>query len=106
MLKVPNSPKYIQQAQNYQIESAHKLAECLQVHRRSYGLKHIPSQMVSATQIALGVMAQQMETTEEFKDAFAELCHFAISLSEKYKETAAVISEIGDQVLQHHPILH
>lgn len=80
------------------------MAECLQVHRRSYGLKHIPRQMVSATQTALRVMAQQIKTTDEFKDEFAELCDFAISLSDKYKETAAVISDIGEHVLQHHPI--
>lgn len=80
------------------------MAECLRVHRRSYGLKHIPSQMVSATQIALRVMAQHLETTEEFRDAFAELCDFAIALSEKYKETAAVISDIGEHYIEASPV--
>ncbi|KAK9847630.1 hypothetical protein MYU51_018497 [Penicillium brevicompactum] len=93
-------PQIARQARIYQIKSAHEMAQCLHIHRRSYGLKHIPSQVVGATQIGLRVMIRHFEDSDESRQAFAELCRFGMSLSSKYQETANVVQEIKTKALQ------
>lgn len=93
-------PQFAQQARFYQTKSAHEMAQCLQIHRRSYDLKHIPSQMVSATQIGLRVTIRHLEESDESRQAFAELCRFGMSLGSKYQEIANVIREIRTDAMQ------
>lgn len=77
------------------------MAECLRAHRRAYSLKHIPSQMGSAVQIGLRVLARHSDDSDESRQAFAELCRFGMSLSYKHKETAKVMKDIRVKGLQH-----
>jgi hypothetical protein len=99
-LNDPGHPQFVQQARFYQTKSAHELAQCLQVHRQAYGLKHIPSQMADATQTGLRVLLRHMEDGDESKQAFAELCRFGVALSYRSQQTANLLNEIRNSVLQ------
>ncbi|CAG8376373.1 unnamed protein product [Penicillium salamii] len=97
----PAEPRLTQEVQYYQTRSAYEMAECLRAHRRAYSLKHIPSQMGSAVQIGLRVLARHSDDSDESRQAFAELCRFGMSLSYKHKETAKVMKDIRVKGLQH-----
>jgi hypothetical protein len=75
-------------------EQAEAMAQCLRVHRQSYGLKHVPSQVVDAVQTALRVLVHQLDDTENAKNAFTEICRFGIALSQKFQPTAEAIKAI------------
>ena len=76
------------------------MAQCLRLHRRSYGTKHVPSQMVSATQAGLRVMICHFDISDESMQAFAELSLFGTTFGYKYKETASAMREIRTKVTQ------
>lgn len=75
-------------------EHAEEMARCLRVHRQSYGLKHVPSQVVDAVQTALRVLALQLDDTDDARNAFTELCRFGITLSQKFQPTAEAVQAI------------
>ncbi|CAG8020178.1 unnamed protein product [Penicillium olsonii] len=100
MFNDPAHPQFAQEAQDHQTRSAHEMAQCLRLHRRSYGTKHVPSQMVSATQAALRVMICHFDISDESMQAFAELSLFGTTFGYKYKETASAMREIRTKVTQ------
>jgi hypothetical protein len=73
---------------------AEEMARCLQVHRQSYGLKHVPSQVVDAVQTALRVLVHHLDDTDDARNAFTELCRFGIALSQKFQPTAEAVQDI------------
>lgn len=75
-------------------EQAEEMAECLRVHRQSYGLKHIPSQVIDAVQTALRVLVHQLDDSDDTRNAFTELCRFGIALSQKFQPTAETVHAI------------
>ena len=75
-------------------EQAEEVAQCLRVHRQSYGLKHVPSQVVDAVQTALHILVHHLDDTDNTKNAFTELCRFGIALSQKFQPTAEAIHAI------------
>ncbi|KXG54107.1 Transcription factor [Penicillium griseofulvum] len=94
ILNDPNQPQFVRQARYYQVKSAQETAQCLRVHRLSYGLKHIPSQIVDAVQLSIRILVHQLEESDESRKAFAELCQFGTALSHRFKQTSDVIHEI------------
>lgn len=70
------------------------MAQCLRIHRQSYGIKHIPSQLADAVQGALRVLAHRLEDLGEAKQAFIELCRFGVAMGQKFKSTAVTIQTI------------
>ncbi|KAJ9492298.1 hypothetical protein VN97_g902 [Penicillium thymicola] len=99
MLKDPHQPESVRDARYYQVESAKETAQCLRIYRQSYGLKHIPSQVVDAVQTGLRVLVRELEESDESRQAFAELCRFGAALSYRFKQTADVIHEIRKNAL-------
>lgn len=99
MLKDPHQPQSIRDAQYYQVKSAEETAQCLRIHRQSYGLKHISSQIVDAVQTGLRILVHQLEESDESRQAFAELCRFGTVLSHRFKQTADVIHEVRKNAL-------
>jgi hypothetical protein len=99
ILKDPHQAQYSQQAQHYQVKSSVEMAQCLRIHRQTYGLKHIPSEMVDATQTGLRILAHQLDDSDEARQAFIELCRFGMALSRRFKQTADVIQEIRKNAL-------
>ncbi|KAJ5963790.1 Transcription factor [Penicillium vulpinum] len=99
ILNDPHQPQVVRQAQFYQVKAAEEMAQCLRIHRQSYGLKHIPSQIVDAVQTGLRILVHQLEESEESRQAFAELCRFGTALSHRFKQTADAIHEIRKNAL-------
>ncbi|KAJ5176089.1 uncharacterized protein N7482_001966 [Penicillium canariense] len=83
-----------QQLQRTWCEQAEGMAECLRIHRQSYGLKHVPSQVADAVQTALRTLVHQLDVTGNAKHAFIELCRFGIVLSQKFQPTAETVRAI------------
>lgn len=98
-MKDPNQPELVRQAHLFQVKYVEETAQCLHIHRQSYGLKHIPSQIVDAIQTGLRVLVSQLEERDESKEAFVELCRFGAALSHRFKQTADVIQEIRKNAL-------
>ncbi|KAJ5483228.1 hypothetical protein N7530_002474 [Penicillium desertorum] len=99
ILNDPHQPQSVRQARFYQVKSVEETAQCLRIHRQSYGLKHIPSQIVDAIQTGLRILVPQLEESDESRQAFAELCRFGTALSHRFKQTADVIHEIRKNAL-------
>ncbi|KAJ5705147.1 hypothetical protein N7536_000836 [Penicillium majusculum] len=99
MLKDPHQPQSVRDARYYQVKSAEETAQCLRIHRQSYGLKHISSQIVDAVQTGLRILVHQLEESDESRQAFAELCRFGTALSHRFKHTADVIHEVRKNAL-------
>ncbi|KAJ5747544.1 uncharacterized protein N7511_009240 [Penicillium nucicola] len=99
ILNDPHQPQLVQQAQYYQMKSAEEMAQCLRIHREAYGLKHIPSRMVDATQTGLQILACQMNDNEELRQAFVEFSRFGAALGKRFQRTADTIHEISAQAL-------
>lgn len=99
MLKDPHQPESVRDARYYQVKSAEETAQCLRIHRQSYGLKHIPSQVADAVQTGLRILVHELEERDESRQAFAELCRFGTALSRRFKQTADVIHEIRKKAL-------
>ncbi|KAG0157063.1 hypothetical protein PDIDSM_4247 [Penicillium digitatum] len=99
MLKDPHEPRLVRQARLYQVKFVEEMAHCLCIHRQSYGLKHIPSQIVDAIQTGLRILAYQLEESDQSRQAFAELCRFGIALSRRFKQTADAVHEVGKNAL-------
>ncbi|KAJ5825097.1 Transcription factor [Penicillium robsamsonii] len=99
ILNDPLQPHSVRQARFYQVKSAEETAQCLRIHRLSYGLKHIPSQMVDAVQTGLRILVHQLEVSDQSRQAFAELCRFGTALSHRFKQTADAIHEIRKNAL-------
>ncbi|KAK4867685.1 hypothetical protein LT330_001195 [Penicillium expansum] len=93
-LKDPHEPQYVRQAQFYQVKAVEEMANCLRIHRQSYGLNHIPSQIVDAIQAGLRISVHQLEESDQTRQAFTELCRFGTALSHRFKQTADVIHEV------------
>ncbi|KAJ5559630.1 Transcription factor [Penicillium frequentans] len=71
-----------------------EMSRCLRLYRTSYGLRHIPSQLVAVVQSGLHALLYRLEEAVEAKDAFIELSRLAISLSQRFKPIANSISTI------------
>ena len=71
-----------------------EMARCLRVHRQSYGLKYVPSQVADAVQTALRVLVHQLDDTDDSRNAFTELCRFGTALSQKFQSTAETVQAI------------
>jgi hypothetical protein len=99
ILNDPQHPQSVRQARFYQVKSVEETAQCLRIHRQSYGLKHIPSQIVDAIQTGLQILVPQLEESDESRQAFAELCRFGTALSHRFKQTADMIHEIRKNAL-------
>ncbi|OQE41917.1 hypothetical protein PENCOP_c004G06245 [Penicillium coprophilum] len=99
ILKYPHQPHFVLQAQFYQTKAAEETAQCLRIHHQSYGLKHIPSQIVDAVQTGLRILVHRLEESDESKQAFTELCRFGTALSHRFKHIAEVINEIRKKAL-------
>lgn len=89
-----HQPQFFRQVKYYQLKSAVETAQCLQIHRQSYGLKHIPSEIVKATQTGLRNLVHPWEDSDEIRQAFIEFCRFGRALGHRFKQTADVIQEI------------
>ncbi|KUM60128.1 hypothetical protein ACN42_g7010 [Penicillium freii] len=100
MLKDPHQPGSVRHAWYYQVKSAEETAQCLRIHRQSYGFKHIPSQVVDAVQTGLRILVRELEESDESRQAFSELCRFGTALSYRFKQTADVLHEIRKNALQ------
>ncbi|KAJ5787765.1 Transcription factor [Penicillium paradoxum] len=99
ILNDPHQPQFGRQAKYYQLKSAVETAQCLKIHRQLYGLKHIPSEMVNATQAGLRILLYQLEDGDDAKQAFVEFCRFGRALGHRFKQTTDVIHEIRKTVL-------
>ncbi|KAJ5171393.1 Transcription factor [Penicillium coprophilum] len=99
ILNHPHQPHSVLQAQFYQVKAAEETAQCLRIHHQSYGLEHIPSQVVDAVQTGLRILVHRLEESDESKQAFTELCRFGTALSHRFKQTAEVIHEIRKKAL-------
>lgn len=75
-------------------KSALQMAQTLFKQRQSYGLRHIPSQMVDATQTGLVALVHRLEDSDENRMAFVELCRFGTILSERFRSMATTVSHI------------
>lgn len=84
-------------------QQAEEMAQCLRIHRQSYGLKRIPSQVVDAVQAVLQVLVHHLEGSAEASHAFIELCRFEMALSQKFKPAADTIHAI--QSLSQHGVV-
>lgn len=71
-----------------------EMSRCLRLYRTSYGLRHIPSQLVAVVQSGLHALPYQLEEAFEARDVFIELSRLAISLSQRFKPIANSISTI------------
>ncbi|KAJ5915938.1 transcriptional regulator family: Fungal Specific TF [Penicillium verhagenii] len=67
---------------------------CLRLYRTSYGLRYIPSQLVTVVQSGLHALLYQLEDAFEAKDAFVELSRFGVYLSQRFKPIAESINTI------------
>lgn len=74
-------------------QQAKEMAQCLQIFRQSYGLKHIPSQVVDAISRGMRVLVHQLDN-DEAKHAFIEFCRFAMALSQRFKPSAGTVHAI------------
>jgi hypothetical protein len=95
-----SKPLLVQQARYYQTKSAHEMTQCLRIYRESYGLKHIPSQMIDATHTGLRILACQLGDSDESTQAFVELSRFGAALGKRFKRTADAIQGIRAQALR------
>lgn len=74
-------------------QQATEMAQCLRVFRQSYGLKHIPSQVVDAISRAMRVLVHQLHS-DEAEHVFIEFCRFAVALSQRFKPSASTVHAI------------
>ncbi|KAJ5974241.1 hypothetical protein N7481_011451 [Penicillium waksmanii] len=82
------------QLQETWLAQVKEMAQCLRIHRQSYGIKHIPSQVADAVQGALRVLVHRLEDLGEAKQAFIELCRFGVAMGQRFKSTAETIQTI------------
>lgn len=74
-------------------QQAQEMSQCLRIFRQSYGLKHIPSQVVDAISSTIGVLVYRLES-DEAKRVFTELCRFGMALSQRFNPIADTIHAI------------
>ncbi|KAJ5655211.1 hypothetical protein N7507_007161 [Penicillium longicatenatum] len=75
-------------------EYMEEMSRCLRIYRTSYGLRHIPSQLVAVVQSGLHALLYQLDESAEAKDVFIELSRLAIGLSQRFKPIANSIDTI------------
>lgn len=73
---------------------AEEMAQCLHIHRQSYGIKHIPSQVTDAVQTALQALVNHLEDFDGAEQVFIEIWRFGVALGQKFKSTAETIKTI------------
>ncbi|KAJ6002440.1 Transcription factor [Penicillium sp. IBT 35674x] len=71
-----------------------EMSRCLRLYRTSYGLRHIPSQLVAVVKSGLHALLYQLEEAVEARDVFIELSRLAIGLSQRFKPIANSVSTI------------
>lgn len=69
------------QLQQIWSDQALEMAQLLRIHRQSYGLKHVPSQVADAVQTALRVLVYQLEHSYKVRQALTEFLRFGMALS-------------------------
>lgn len=72
---------------------AEEMSQCLRILRQSYGLKHIPSQVVEAISTTIRALVYRLES-DDAKRAFTELCRFGIALSHRFNPIVDTIHAI------------
>jgi hypothetical protein len=77
-----------------QTRSAEETAECLRVHRQSYGIRYIPRQMVGAIRFGLLVLVHQLATREEAREPFLELWRFGTAIDNRFEPIAETVRQI------------
>ncbi|KAJ5232882.1 C6 transcription factor [Penicillium chermesinum] len=83
-----------QQLQQTWHMQAEDMAQCLALHRSSYGLKHIPGQLGDVViSAALRVVFQQQDS-DEAKHLFTELCRFGVALAQRFRPASQAIHKI------------
>ncbi|CAL5869594.1 uncharacterized protein PFLUO_LOCUS3824 [Penicillium psychrofluorescens] len=83
-----------QEALVLQTRSAEETAECLRIHRQSYGIRYIPRQMVGAIRSGLLVLVHQLATWKEAREPFAELWRFGTAIDHRFEPIAETIRQI------------
>lgn len=74
-------------------QQAKEIAQCLRIFRQSYGLRHIPSQVVDAISRGMRVLVHQLHS-DEAEHVFIEFCRFAMALSQRFKPSAGTVHAI------------
>ncbi|KAJ5098565.1 hypothetical protein N7532_005566 [Penicillium argentinense] len=54
-------------------QQAEEMAQCLHIYRQSFGLRHIPSQVVDAVQTALPVLVHRLEDADDNRGVYRTL---------------------------------
>jgi hypothetical protein len=84
----------IAQLQQKWCAQAEEIAQCLRIHRQSYGLWHIPSQVIDIVQEVFYTLVHHLESSNTVRHAFIEFCRFGIALGQKSKPMAETIYAI------------
>ncbi|KAJ5088930.1 transcriptional regulator family: Fungal Specific TF [Penicillium argentinense] len=71
-------------------QQAEEMSHCLRIRRQSYGLKHMPSQVVDAVLTTIRALVYRLES-DDAKRVFTELCRFGIALSQRFNPIADTI---------------
>ncbi|KAJ5805016.1 hypothetical protein N7474_010903 [Penicillium riverlandense] len=83
-----------QEALELQTRSAEETAECLRIHRQSYGIRYIPRQMVGAIRSGLLVLVHQLGNREDAREPFVELWRFGTAIDHRFELIAEAVHQI------------
>ena len=89
-----SNPTWRQEALNLQAQSAEEMAECLRIHRQSYGTKYIPCHMVDAIRSGLLVLVRQLSDRDEAREAFVEFWRFGTAIDHRFEPVAEAVHQI------------
>ncbi|CAI7648316.1 unnamed protein product [Penicillium pancosmium] len=84
----------IAQLQQKWCAQAEEIAQCLRIHRQSYGIWLIPSQVIDIVQAVFYTLVHHLESSNTVRHAFIEFCRFGIALGQKSKPMAETIYAI------------
>ncbi|KAA8650554.1 putative C6 transcription factor [Aspergillus tanneri] len=85
----------IGQVRSTQLQSANQITRCLRVQHASYGLRHIPRQMLEPTNDSALAMLVALEH-EEFQESFIDSLRFLIAFSKRLPQARDMVRNIEE----------
>lgn len=88
-LEIVPSP-HAEHAQKIRLHSAREIARYSRIQRQTYGLNHVPCDMLQSTSAALFVLLDSLSSTES-QTAFVELSRLPAALSKRLKLSKSIL---------------
>jgi hypothetical protein len=98
------APSHVEHAKKIRLHSAKEIARYSRIQRQTYGLTHVPCDMLLSTSAGLFVLRDTLGHTES-QAAFIELSRLPAALSQRSKPSRGVLHRLGRTAQQSNIVL-